>query len=436
MQTTQKISLVITASADQVAGAARKTATALRQGFDKSRTAAKAFNDTVGNGQRALSGLSSGMKTLLAGAGMQQFASRLFDAGVAAQQIDRAFVAVKGSAAAAESELAFLRATSERLGLEFYSTANAFKGILAAAEGTALQGEQVRRIFTGITEASAALGLSSEETSGALQALSQMISKGNVQAEELRGQLGERLPGAFQLAARAMGVSTQELNKMLEQGQVLATDLLPKLADVLHEKYGRAAAEASGDAVKAFNRFQTAWKDLKAQVAQSGFMDAAAATFNRLAQAFKDPELVGSLRKLGERFGRIIQGTVEAAIEWRRFLAALLGTVVAVKAVVGLTKAILGLQAAFIALTGTGFLAWIVSVRAAVAALAVQAGVAGMAMKAGLAAGAVYGAVKIVELVRGVIYQWRKAAAEAEAAHDRLRENTQRVLDKFKALLQ
>src|SRR5690606_22603244 len=51
-----------------------------------------------------------------------------------------------------------------------------------------------------------------------------------VQAEELRGQLGERIPGAFATAARAMKVTEVELNAMLKRGEVLAVDLLPRMA--------------------------------------------------------------------------------------------------------------------------------------------------------------------------------------------------------------
>jgi len=60
-----------------------------------------------------------------------------------------------------------------------------------------------------------------------------MMGKGKVQAEELRGQLGEALPGAFNLAAKAMGVTTSKLNEMLDKGQVLPEELLPKLASEL-----------------------------------------------------------------------------------------------------------------------------------------------------------------------------------------------------------
>ena len=77
------------------------------------------------------------------------------------------------------------------------------------------------------------MGLSADDTRGALRALEQIVSKGTVSAEELRGQLGERLPGAFQIASRAMGVTTQELGEMLQRGEVLVEDLLPKLAKEL-----------------------------------------------------------------------------------------------------------------------------------------------------------------------------------------------------------
>ena len=97
------------------------------------------------------------------------------------------------------------------------------------------------------------------------------MSKGTVQAEELRGQLGERLPGAFNLAAQAMGVTTQELNKMLDNGEVLAIDLLPKLAEVLDERFADAAGENADKLVKACRAFDE--------------QDKGVVNFNNLAEA-------------------------------------------------------------------------------------------------------------------------------------------------------
>jgi len=42
-----------------------------------------------------------------------------------------------------------------------------------------------------------------------------MASKGVVSMEELRGQLGEALPGALQAAASGMGVTTVDLIKLV-----------------------------------------------------------------------------------------------------------------------------------------------------------------------------------------------------------------------------
>jgi tape measure domain-containing protein len=125
-------------------------------------------------------------------------------------------------------------------------------------------------VFEALSKASAVMGLSASQTEGALLALQQMVSKGTVSSEELRGQLGERLPGSFQIAARAMGVTTAELGKMLEQGQVLSEDFLPKFSKQLELELGGAAEKAADRLDAATNRLANAWEKLKTQVGDSG----------------------------------------------------------------------------------------------------------------------------------------------------------------------
>lgn len=197
-------------------------------------------------------------------AAMAGFAKSVFDAGVAMDSLQRSLVAITGSQVGASMELAFIRSEADRLGQSLYDIAPAYKNLAAASRGTALEGEGTRKIFSAITEASTALGMSTSDTEGALRAIGQMMSKGNVQAEELRGQLGERLPGAFKMMADALGVSQQALNKMLEQGEVLAEDALPKLADAIHKAYGAAAQTAALESAQAaVNRMSQEWTDLK-----------------------------------------------------------------------------------------------------------------------------------------------------------------------------
>lgn len=180
--------------------------------------------------------------------GLYAFTTAMAGAVEAAKQTERlnlAFLAITGKGQLAAKELQFVREEAARLGISFTEAAEAYKGIFAASKGTELEGKATQKIFTGIASASAALGLSAADTSASLLAVSQMISKGKISAEELRGQLGERLPPAFNTMAKAAGVSTAALDKMLEQGQV-GIDLLPRFAQLLTDKYGKAASAADG----------------------------------------------------------------------------------------------------------------------------------------------------------------------------------------------
>lgn len=215
-----------------------------------------------------------------------QAATALYEASVQAERlrIMLDFSSARGSV----REIAYLRTITSELGLAFGSTATAYSQFQAAARGTALEGEKSRAVFESIAKASAVMGLSAEQSSGVLLALQQMISKGTVQAEELRGQLGERLPGAFQIAARAMGVTTAELGKMLEQGQVIADDFLPKFAKALNESLGDSAEKAANRLDAATNRFSTAWERLKQNAGDSGISKFWAGQINILTDGMND----------------------------------------------------------------------------------------------------------------------------------------------------
>jgi len=174
-----------------------------------------------------------------------------------------------GSSEAAGRELAFVPAEAQRLGLSFTDVAGSFAKFAVAAKGTSLEGEGARKVFSSIATASAALKLSTDETNGALTAVQQMMSKGTVSSEELRGQLGERLPGAFNLAAKSMGVTTAQLGKMLEQGQVSAAEMLPKLAAELEKTFGPEAAKGAESLQGSINKFNDEIKSSAAIFGQS-----------------------------------------------------------------------------------------------------------------------------------------------------------------------
>lgn len=163
------------------------------------------------------------------------------------------------------SALRFIRQESDRLGLSFESTVSQFGSLSAAAKGTALAGSGTREIFSAVSEAMSILGRSGADTEGALRAIEQIMSKGTVQAEELRGQLGERIPGAFQIMARGLGVTTIELNKMLDRGEVLASEALPALARELRNTFGTDSQKRIETTAAAIERLENTLFELRAE---------------------------------------------------------------------------------------------------------------------------------------------------------------------------
>ena len=240
----------------------------------------------MGDMRGALATLSNGLglskAAMLAFAAAVAFGGRAcLQAALQADRLSKAYTTITGSSSAAQQQLSYLYDVSNRLGLQFQSTAESAKTFFAAGKGSSLE-KDMNGIFEAVASAGSALALSQDDMHGAFLALGQMISKGKVQAEELRGQLGERLPGAFQLAAKAMGMTTAELDKFMADGKLTAEELLPKLAKVMQEDFGAAAEAAANGLQGQLNRLSTEWTLFKSSLVDS---DAAVAGINAVRGA-------------------------------------------------------------------------------------------------------------------------------------------------------
>lgn len=211
--------------------------------------------------------------------------SAMIDAQVQLDRLRNGFSFGAGGPAAGAREFAFVREEVNRLGLDLSGTATQYMKLVAASRGSSLAGAQTREIFMSIAEASTVMGMGADQSERSMMAVAQMMSKGKIMAEELRGQLGEHLPGAFGIAARAMGVTEAELNNLLETGQVLSTDFLPKFAAQLRQELAGSVEGASQSMQASVNRLSTAWLEFKQDVAQSGVGAALAGGIDLLAKS-------------------------------------------------------------------------------------------------------------------------------------------------------
>lgn len=320
----------------------------------------------LGDTSGALSTLASGAKAnavgiLAFGAAAAMAGKQVLDASLQMDRLNKAYATITGSSSAAQNQLDYMYDVTQRLGLQFQGTAEAAKVFFAAGKDSALK-DHLNGIFESVSMAGSALALSKDQMDGVFLALGQMISKGKVQAEELRGQLGERLPGAFDAAARAMGVTTAKLDDMLKKGQVTAEEMLPKLAKVLHDDFAIAAAEASQGLQAQLNRLSTEWTRFQASLLNG---DAAAKVMKQLASGMK---------VLADH-GAEIASIVSKGIQWAVWTA---GVYAAIKALSGLRAAVTAAKAALVAFN-------VSSVAAAVGSLSGLLGPAGLAAAAGAA---------------------------------------------------
>ncbi|EMV2619892.1 tape measure protein [Escherichia coli] len=129
----------------------------------------------------------------------------------------------------------FTKSLAQTTGLDIAELQSQFAGFGASAkESMGIQGSE--ELFRNMIGYSRLMGRSEEEIKRALTALSQMAGKGQVMAEELKGQLAEAVPGMVQVFAKATGRNEQELFDAMKKGALKSADTLQKVTQELNKQ--------------------------------------------------------------------------------------------------------------------------------------------------------------------------------------------------------
>jgi len=194
---------------------------------------------------------------------------------------------------ATNQELTFLKKTASELGVSFQTIAKPYLQYLASSNDSLETSRKVIKSFLGV---GTALGMSSAQVELMIKALQQMQSKTKVTAEELKGQLGDTMPGAIKLFADAAGVGTAQFLKMMEQGQVSAT-ILTDVADVINRQWGAAVDKGSKGIRANMTRVSDALYAVRVEVGKG--LDEFVGLNGKLG------DLAGWLQRVAENFGRL-----------------------------------------------------------------------------------------------------------------------------------
>lgn len=128
-----------------------------------------------------------------------------------------------------------------------------------------------------------------------------MFSKAGITAEEMKLQLGDRLPIAMKALEKSTGKTAKELLKMMEMGQLSAEYIVPftrafrEMATV-----NDALANSLKSGKTAQDRFMVFLKESASLIYESGFEEGLTELFNSMSKALEDG--AGALKGLGQVF--------------------------------------------------------------------------------------------------------------------------------------
>ncbi|MBL3969818.1 tape measure protein [Escherichia coli] len=270
---------------------------------------AKVHTSTSVNGNKAASSLdslsSAAVKTAGAFISFQAVLSayqRVMEVGLQRASSERSIDFVFGDQSTQVKK--FIQDLTQITGMDTTETQAQFASFGASAKNTmGLEGAE--ELFKNLTGYARLMGRSDEQIQRALTAVSQMASKGQVMSEELKGQLSEALPGATQAFAKALGLTEKQLFDKMKNGDVKASDALPKFAKELGSQIdSRGGWKAIQDSTQTMlGNLKNTWNNSLTDIfrgSENGLQD-----FTRSLTTLLN-SLGGSGKSLGESFGSLM----------------------------------------------------------------------------------------------------------------------------------
>ena len=269
-RTLQNLIASETASNAEIRKAQREFDT-LNNKVKKADQAVGNFSRNVGNYGSALSGVTQLMGAFGIATGLALGADivrNIFQTTKELQSLDLALKMVSETQNRYASNTSFVRELSERWGIEIKGLTEQFTQFYVNAKGK-LSEDAIRKSFEGIAKAGALMGISIDKQNDAFYAFNQMLSKGTVQAEELKKQLGNALPGAIKAATMAyqelnpnLKVTEQMMLDQMKAGKLVSTEMVPAIIRAYQKLYGIENVNGVDTLSAATNRLSNSWTEL------------------------------------------------------------------------------------------------------------------------------------------------------------------------------
>jgi tape measure domain-containing protein len=266
---------------------------------------------SVGAGREGGSGLGGAMLGTLGGLGLGVAISKAFDITKSVfdfdngiQQATTGLTALLHSAPAANALITQLQNLAQASSLLDTGSAVKLGQVLVG------MGDPVKNVtadMTALADASAGVGGTPETLDALSRAWGQMAAKGKIQSDEILQMTEQGVP-ALQLLAKAYGVPTGEMSKMISKGTVLSSDALPKLRAEMEKSFGGADAAAGANSIGgAFDRIKEAAISLAGSAAMP-LIKALTPIIAGLADELGSPKVQAFVNSVGPKLKSLLSG--------------------------------------------------------------------------------------------------------------------------------
>jgi tape measure domain-containing protein len=214
-----------------------------------------------------------------------------------------------GDTAKIADEIKFVRSEADRLAVSFEGSLDQYSKFVTGIPSGVASLKEIRAVFTGLSTAARGAGLSNDELERSFKAVTQIFSKSQVQMEELKGQLGDALPGAIQATADALGIDVKSLVKQVELGNV-SFEAAILLADQLAIQYGKVLPKALSSPAAAMTDLQNTFTDLKIEMGETGFIATLTESLREIVTVMKTPEFKSGAQTFARQLGNLAEYVV------------------------------------------------------------------------------------------------------------------------------
>ena len=275
--------------------------------------------------------MGSQLRVLFGSLTFAEFTRGVYDSTLAVQKFQTTMGVTSQNLATVQAQMNFATGIADKYGISIAGVYDEYGRFATAAKLAGQSTENVKYIFESVSSAMRVMGTDTMGQQRVFRALTQMFSKGAVRAEELVQQLGEQIPGAFQVMQDALSDhlgKPVDLAKMLELGQVDDSAVV-LFAEKLGSIFGPKVAEAMERADSWIGRLQNSWFKFQALVGQGGVQDALGDVAKQLSQLVESADFqtnaVNLAKALGDGIRLIGDGSAWAVTHIRELGVVLMG---------------------------------------------------------------------------------------------------------------